>query len=122
MIDVDLVVEEVAARLEEVIGAASEQLEALDMRSAEKRAQDILGGMGFSAAQQSGPLASLSGGWRIRVALARALFIRPHVLLLDEPTNHLDLPVGSSDFISLFLGLLRRVESVSKTITKNALR
>ena len=71
---------EIEARLDE-IGA----------RSAPARAGRILAGLGLDAAMQQRPLAELSGGWRMRVALAAVLFSEPDLLLLDEPTNHLDL-------------------------------
>ena len=68
-----------------------ERLEELEASTAEARAAKILHGLGFSAAAQRKKTREFSGGWRMRISLARALFLNPSVLLLDEPTNHLDM-------------------------------
>ena len=74
-------------RLEQI----AKRLHEIDAFGAEARAASILAGLSFDTNMQRRKTSSLSGGWRMRVALARALFVQPDVLLLDEPTNHLDL-------------------------------
>ena len=69
-----------------------EQMEAIDGFTAESRACRLLHGLGFAADEYNNPVSSFSGGWRMRLNLARALMCRSDILLLDEPTNHLDLP------------------------------
>lgn len=63
----------------------------MDAYAAPAKAAMLLTGLGFKEAQLQEPFSSFSGGWRMRVALAAALFVEPEILLLDEPTNHLDL-------------------------------
>ena len=73
------------------VAEAHARLETLGAAAAPARAASILKGLGFDDSAQNQPLASFSGGWRMRVALAAVLFLEPDLLLLDEPTNHLDL-------------------------------
>ncbi|CAI9621566.1 unnamed protein product, partial [Staurois parvus] len=76
-----------AERLEKVY----EELRATGAASAEAKARRILAGLGFTPEMQDRETRRFSGGWRMRVSLARALFMEPTLLMLDEPTNHLDL-------------------------------
>ena len=78
-------------RLVERFGEAQARFDELDGYGLSSRAEEILAGLGFSPETIQGDVGRLSGGWKMRVALARILLMRPDVLLLDEPTNHLDL-------------------------------
>ncbi|CCW72335.1 unnamed protein product [Phytomonas sp. Hart1] len=73
------------------LDAIYHRLDELDACTAESRAGRILCGLGFTPEMQRRPTRAFSGGWRMRISLAQALFINPMVLLLDEPTNHLDI-------------------------------
>ncbi len=72
------------------LGKLHQELETIDGYRATGRAGQLLSGLGFSTAEQQQPVAEFSGGWRMRLNLARALMCRSDLLLLDEPTNHLD--------------------------------
>ena len=91
----DTVREALNAELEsaepERMGDIYARLIEIDADRAPSRASEILNGLGFSTADLARPMAEFSGGWRMRVALAAALFAQPDLLLLDEPTNYLDL-------------------------------
>src|SRR5215475_3216009 len=79
--------DDIIARYGEVQG----RFEELDGYALEGRAREALAGLGFSQEMMDGDVGALSGGWKMRVALARILLMRPDVMLLDEPSNHLDL-------------------------------
>ncbi|MDH3578028.1 MAG: ATP-binding cassette domain-containing protein [Gammaproteobacteria bacterium] len=72
--------------------ALYERMETIDGFTAEARAARLLHGLGFADSENQNPVDAFSGGWRMRLNLARALMCRSDILLLDEPTNHLDLP------------------------------
>lgn len=72
-------------------GDVQARFEELDGYSLEGRASEVLAGLGFSQEMIEGDVGKLSGGWKMRVALARILLMRPDVMLLDEPSNHLDI-------------------------------
>ena len=82
------------AEMEDIIaryGEVQARFEELDGYALEGRAREALAGLGFSQEMMDGDVGKLSGGWKMRVALARILLMRPDVMLLDEPSNHLDL-------------------------------
>lgn len=84
-----------------------ERIDDIDPNTFELRAGKLLRGLGFDAAGLAKPTKSMSGGWRMRVALAEALFVRPTLLLLDEPTNHLDL--GSVVWLEEYLATYDKI-------------
>ncbi|MCK1541813.1 ABC-F family ATP-binding cassette domain-containing protein [Bradyrhizobium sp. 147] len=83
-----------ADAMDEIIaryGEVQHRFEELDGYALDGRAREALSGLGFSQEMMDGDVGKLSGGWKMRVALARILLMRPDVMLLDEPSNHLDL-------------------------------
>ena len=78
-------------KLIERFGVAQSRFEELDGYALDARAREILAGLGFSQEMMDGDAGRLSGGWKMRAALARILLMRPSAMLLDEPSNHLDI-------------------------------
>src|SRR5690606_31076202 len=78
--------------LVERLSKLQERFEHLDGYSMQAKAEEVLEGIGFSTSDLHRPLREFSGGWRMRVMLAKLLLEKPSLLMLDEPTNHLDLP------------------------------
>jgi ATPase subunit of ABC transporter with duplicated ATPase domains len=89
-------------------GHAQARFDELGGYALEARAREILAGLGFSQEMQDGDVARLSGGWKMRVALARILLMRPDAMLLDEPSNHLDLEslIWLESFLKAYEGAL----------------
>ena len=92
--------------LSQELADLNQELLSLDQHYAPHHAQRILVGLGFSQNDFDRPVTALSGGWRMRAALASLLFQRPDVMLLDEPTNHLDMP--SVHWLDGFLASVRQ--------------
>ncbi len=83
-----------ADEMDEIVtryGEVQARFEELDGYALEARAREVLAGLSFSDEMMDGDVGKLSGGWKMRVALARILLMRPDVMLLDEPSNHLDI-------------------------------
>ena len=95
-------------RILERFGEVQEEYEHLDGYALEAQAREVLHGLGFEDDQIDGDVGALSGGWKMRVALARVLLGRPDVLLMDEPTNHLDLEsiIWLEQFLKSYEGAL----------------
>jgi ATPase subunit of ABC transporter with duplicated ATPase domains len=95
-------------RLITEFGEAQARFEELGGYALEARAREILAGLGFAEEVVDGDVGALSGGWKMRVALARILLMKPDVMLLDEPTNHLDIEsiLWLEEFLKGFEGAL----------------
>jgi ATPase subunit of ABC transporter with duplicated ATPase domains len=95
-------------RLLERFGEVQARFDELGGYALEARAREILAGLGFSQEMMDGDVGNLSGGWKMRVALARILLMRPDAMLLDEPSNHLDLEslIWLENFLRAYEGAL----------------
>jgi ATPase subunit of ABC transporter with duplicated ATPase domains len=116
-----------ADEMEEIIaryGEVQHRFEELDGYALDGRTREALSGLGFSQEMMEGDVGALSGGWKMRVALARILLMRPDVMLLDEPSNHLDLEslIWLERFLRDYEGTLLMTshdrEFINRVITK----
>lgn len=110
--EIDKVLEQMEANytdeLLDKLTKLQEQFEMLEGYTIQSKAEEILEGLGFQTADLVKPLNTFSGGWRMRVMLAKLLLVRPSLLMLDEPTNHLDLPSIQwiEDYLSKYEGAI----------------
>src|SRR5579884_2200228 len=118
-----------AAKMDDILerfGEVQEEYDHLGGYALESQAREVLLGLGFDNEQIDGDVGALSGGWKMRVAMARVLLGRPDVLLMDEPTNHLDIEsiVWLEDFIKSLPGALLMTshdrEFMNRVVTKIA--
>lgn len=114
-------------QMDEIIeryGEVQARYEELDGYSLEGRAREVLAGLSFSQEMMDGDVGKLSGGWKMRVALARILLMRPDVMLLDEPSNHLDIEslIWLENFLKTYDGALLMTshdrEFMNRTVNK----
>jgi ATPase subunit of ABC transporter with duplicated ATPase domains len=113
-----------ADEMEEIIeryGEVQHRFEELDGYALDGRAREALSGLGFSQEMMEGDVGALSGGWKMRVALARILLMRPDVMLLDEPSNHLDLEslIWLEQFLKGYEGALLMTSHDREFINRN---
>lgn len=105
-------------------GEVQAHFEKLDGYAQDARAREVLAGLSFSQEMMDGDVSKLSGGWKMRVALARILLMRPDAMLLDEPSNHLDLEslIWLEDFLKNYDGMLLMTshdrEFMNRIVTK----
>ena len=105
-------------------GEVQAQFQELDGYALESRAREVLAGLSFSQEMMDGDVGALSGGWKMRVALARILLMRPDAMLLDEPSNHLDLEslIWLEEFLQGYDGMLMMTshdrEFMNRIVTK----
>jgi ATPase subunit of ABC transporter with duplicated ATPase domains len=111
-------------RIVERYGEVQARFEELDGYALEGRAREVLAGLSFSPEMMDGDVGALSGGWKMRVALARILLMRPDAMLLDEPSNHLDLEslIWLEEFLKGYEGALLMTshdrEFMNRVVTK----